>query len=162
MVFTYEMNDDRYIEGCGLNFKVRIAREYGFPGEYDAGKAKLEIGKNLLRMIALEDTLSYFNCGEGNSHLDAKTGSLFSGSLTRMTAHFGNFGISVWLSTERYRKPQSDGTYSKLELALAPTGESSRPIMQSDLVKKMTEYVDHYQFRPQPKAEGELVLAPVS
>lgn len=151
MAFTYEAKRDK---------DYSIEREWGFPGKEDAGQAKLALGKNLLAIIAKEERVSSISLGDSsNSYLNAVSDRFFGYGYNFIHARLEGNKLCVAVGAKHKGIPiRVGGTFSEMYVSLNPQGKSSRPVMETDLVKRMVEYLDYYQFQPQ--LSGNIVPEP--
>ncbi len=150
MVFTYEAKKDK---------DYSIEREWGFPGKEDAGRAKLALGKDLLAIIAQEESVLRISLGEGHGCLNAVSDRFWGYNYNYIYATFEGNKLYVAVGAKHGGEPvRKGGTFSEMRVSLLPIDKDSRPVMETDLVKRMVEYLGHYQFQPQ--LEGDLVPEP--
>lgn len=151
MAFTYNAKKDK---------DYSIEREWGFPGKEDAGRAKLALGKDLLAIIAKEESVSRISLGDQSySALNALFDRFFGYGYNVIHATLSKNQLYVLIGAKHTGKPiRERGTFSEMCVSLAPQNKYSRPVMETDLVRRIVECLDNYQFQPQ--LEGNLVLKP--
>ncbi len=135
------------MQGSELDSYATVRREWGLPGQSEAGKAKMEVGRHLLEMLVQEDNLQSLRVGDENHTLNEYSGLIIHNG-NNITARLGEFNLNIYLSAEHHNKPKKDHTHSLFYVGIYPGERYSIPVMHSDLVKRMIEYLDQYQYQP--------------
>jgi len=140
-------------------------REWGFSDPAEAGRSKLEVGKDLMAIIAQEEKVTQFGISGGpQSYTQEFSGSSYNGgrwfknaTLSRtLKAWIGDWGLYIDIGARYETKGvQSDGkTWSQMDVTMRPISGSSLPLEEIELVRKLRDYLDGYKPAPVPAAPG--------